>query len=157
FQLGARMFLISKTYLQRAIGIAKKMQQAYELETGRALSAIKNDYNTNIISGLLSADYLLSDINYFTVDRINNSKSKDIPIKQMFSISEQNPIGFQTTFKNTGKLQFATSLADFDWPYPGGYLRKIKKVEVIVEGLIPPGGVYGTLKNSGISRDRKQS
>src|SRR5262249_52104863 len=98
FQLGARMFLISKTYLQRAIGIAKKMQQAYELETGRALSAIKNDYNTNIISGLLSADYLLSDINYFTVDRINNSKSKDIPIKQMFSISEQNPIGFQTTF-----------------------------------------------------------
>jgi hypothetical protein len=39
--------------------------------------------------------------------------------------------------------------------YPGSYLRKIKKVEVIVEGLLPPEGVYGTLRNSGISRDRK--
>jgi hypothetical protein len=157
FQLGARMLFISKTYLQRAIGIAKKMQKAYELETGRALNAIKSDYNTNIISGLLGADYLLNDINYFTVDRINNSKSKDIPIKQMFSLAELNPTGFQTTFKNTGRLQFETSLSDFDLCYPGAYLRKIKKVEMIVEGLIPPGGVHGTLKNSGISRDRKKN
>lgn len=157
FQLGARMLFISKTYLQRAIGIAKKMQKAYELETGRALNAIKSDYNTNIISGLLSADYLLNDINYFTVDRINNSKSKDIPIKQMFSLAELNPTGFQTTFKNTGRLQFETSLSDFDLCYPGAYLRKIKKIEMVVEGLIPPGGVHGTLKNSGISRDRKKN
>ncbi|MDR4498706.1 MAG: tetratricopeptide repeat protein [Candidatus Scalindua sp.] len=157
FQLGDRMLSISKTYLQRAIGIAKKMQKAYELETGRALNAIKNDYNTNIISGLLSADYLLSDINYFTLERINNSKSKDIPIKQMFSLAELNPIGFQTTFKTTGKVEFETNLSDFDLAYPGAYLRKIKKVEVIVEGLIPPGGVHGTLKNSGISRDRKEN
>lgn len=157
FQLGTRMLFISKTYLQRAIGIAKKMQKAYELETGRALNTIRSDYNTNIISGLLSADYLLNDINYFTVDRINNSKSKDIPIKQMFSLVELNPTGFQTTFKNTGRLQFETSLSDFDLAYPGAYLRKIKKVEVVVEGLIPPGGVHGTLKNSGISRDRKKN
>jgi hypothetical protein len=157
FQLGARMMFISKTYLQRAIGIARKMQKAYELETGRALNTIKGDYNTNIISGLLSADYLLSDINYFTVDRINNSKSKDIPVKQMFSLAELNPTGFQTTFKNTGRLQFETSLSDFDLAYPGAYLRKIRKVEMVVEGLIPPGGVHGTLKNSGISRDRKKN
>lgn len=157
FQLGTRMLFISKTYLQRAIGIAKKMQKAYELETGRALNTIKSDYNTNIISGLLSADYLLNDINYFTVDRINNSKSKDIPVKQMFSLAELNPTGFQTTFKNTGRLQFETSLSDFDLAYPGAYLRKIKKVEMVVEGLIPPGGVHGTLKNSGISRDRKKN
>lgn len=157
FQLGVRMLFISKTYLQRAIGVAKKMQKAYELETGRALNAIKSDYNTNIISGLLSADYLLNDINYFTIDRINNSKSKDIPVKQMFSLAELNPTGFQTTFKNTGRLQFETSLSDFDLAYPGAYLRKIKKIEMVVEGLIPPGGVHGTLKNSGISRDRKKS
>lgn len=157
FQLGTRMLYISKTYLQRAIGIAKKMQKAYELETGRALNTIKSDYNTNIISGLLSADYLLNDINYFTIDRINNSKSKDIPVKQMFSLSELNPTGFQTTFKNTGRLQFETALADFDMAYPGAYLRKIKKIEMVVEGLIPPGGVHGTLSNSGISRDRKKN
>lgn len=157
FQLGTRMLFISKTYLQRAIGIARKMQKAYELETGRALNTVKSDYNTNIISGLLSADYLLNDINYFTVDRINNSKSKDIPVKQLFSLAALNPTGFQTTFKNTGRLQFETSLSDFDLAYPGAYLRKIKKVEMVVEGLIPPGGVHGTLKNSGISRDRKKN
>lgn len=157
FQLGARMLFISKTYLQRAIGIARKMQKTYELETGRALNTIRSDYNTNIISGLLSADYLLNDINYFTVDRINNSRSKDIPIKQMFSLAALNPTGFQTTFKNSGRMQFETSLSDFDLAYPGAYLRKIKKVEVVVEGLIPPGGVHGTLKNSGISRDRKKN
>ena len=28
---------------------------------------------------------------------------------------------------------------------------------MVVEGLIPPGGVHGTLKNSGISRDRKKN
>jgi hypothetical protein len=43
----------------------------------------------------------------------------------------------------------------FDRAHPGSYLRKIKKVEVVIEGLLPPGGVSGTLKNSGISRDRK--
>ena len=157
FELGNHIYYISRTYLKHAIGIARKMQKAYELETGRALNAIKGEYNTNIISGLLSADYLLSDINYFTVDRINNSMSKDIPIKQVFSLSELNPMGFETVFKSTGKLQFETSLSDFDMTYPGGYLRKIKKVEMIVEGLLPPGGVHGTMKNSGISRDRKQN
>ncbi len=111
----------------------------------------------NVISVSLTANYLLSDINYFTLDRIYNVKSKEIPIKQMFSLSELNSIGFQTTFKNTGKLQFETTLPDFDLAYPGAYFRKIKKVEVVVEGLIPPGGVHGTLKSSGISRDRKKN
>jgi hypothetical protein len=75
----------------------------------------------------------------------------------MFSLAELNPTGFNTTFKNTGRLEFETTIADFDFAYPGSYLRKIKKIEMIVEGLIPPQGVHGTLKNSGISRDRKDN
>ncbi len=156
FQLGNHMKAISGTYLTFAIGIAKKMQQAYELETGFRLTAIKSSYTTNIVSGLLSADYLLRDIDYFTIHRINNIKSKDIPIKQELSLASIGPIGFETTFKSHGRLEFETHLDDFDRAYPGAYLRKIKKVEVVVEGLLPPGGVHGMLKNSGISRDRKR-
>lgn len=156
FQLGNHMKAISASYLAHAIGVAKKMQQAYELETGFNLTTIKSSYTTNIVSGLLSADYLLRDVDYFTIHRINNTKSKDIPIKQELSLASLSPIGFETTFKSTGRLEFETNLAEFDRVYPGAYLRKIKKVEVIVEGLLPPGGIHGTLKNSGISRDRKR-
>lgn len=157
FQLANHMLYISKSYLYRAIGIAKKMQKAYELETGEDLKIIKSSYNTNILSGLLGADYLLKDIDYFTVHRIYSSKSKDVPIVQSYSLAELNPFGFEITFKQTGKLEFETSFDDFDLNYPGSYLRQLRKVEVIVEGLIPPGGLHGTLKNSGISKTRKRS
>jgi Tc toxin complex TcA C-terminal TcB-binding domain len=156
FQLGSHIKAISAADLAQAIGAAKKMQFAYELETGFKLTTIKSSYTTNIVSGLLSADYVLRDINYFTIHRINNTMSKDIPIKQELSLASLGPIAFETTFKASDRLEFETNAADFDRAYPGAYLRKIKKVEVVVEGLLPPGGVHGTLKNSGISRDRKR-
>jgi hypothetical protein len=157
FQLADHMLYISKSYLYRAIGIAKKMQKAYELETGEDLKIIKSDYNTNILSGLLGADYLLKDIDYFTVHRIYSSKSKDVPIVQSYSLAALNPFGFEIGFKQAGKMEFETSFEEFDLNYPGSYLRKLRKVEVIVEGLLPPGGLHGTLKNSGISRIRKRN
>ena len=157
FQLANGMLYISKSYLYRAIGIAKKMQKAYELETGEDVNIIKSNYNTNILSGLLGADYLLKDVDYFTVHHIYNSKSKDIPVVQNFSLAELNPQGFEITFKQTGKVEFETSFEEFDRNYPGSYLRKLKKVEVVVEGLVPPGGLHGTLKNSGISKARKRT
>lgn len=155
FQLASHMRYISNVYLARAIGVAKKMEKAYEFETGELLKIIKNSYNTNILSGLLAADYLLKDIDYFTFHLIQATKSKDIPLKQTLSLASLVPAAFSTTFKETGRLEFETSLEDFDMAYPGAYLRKIKKVEVIIEGLLPPGGVTGTLRNSGLSRDRK--
>lgn len=157
FQLANHLLYISKSYLWRAIGIAKKMQKAYELETGEDLKIIKSSYNTNILSGLLGADYLLKDVDYFTVHRIYSSKSKDVPIVQSYSLAQLNPLGFEITFKQTGMLEFETSFGDFDFNYPGSYLRKLRKVEVIVEGLLPPGGLHGSLKNSGISRTRKRN
>jgi tetratricopeptide (TPR) repeat protein len=155
FQLGNHLRWLSDQALARALAVAKKMQDAYELETGFRLNAIKNTYTTNVLSGLLSADYLLADIDYFTVHRITNTRSKDVPIKQQLSLATLAPAAFEVTFKSTGRLEFETSAAMFDRAHPGSYLRKIKKVEVVIEGLLPPGGVSGTLKNSGISRDRK--
>lgn len=155
FQLAAHIRYISNIYLSRAIGVAKKMEKAYEFDTGEELKIIKNSYTTNILSGLLSADYLLKDIDYFTFHLIQTQKSKDIPLKQTLSLAALTPAAFSTTFKQSGKLEFETSAADFDMAYPGSYLRKIKKVEIIIEGLLPPQGVTGTLKNSGISLDKK--
>ena len=157
FQLGAHMRWISASHMYRALQVAHKMELAYELETGFKVNAIKDSYNTSIVSGLLSADYLLKDIEYFTFHRIMQSKAKDVPIKQEFSLASLNPSGFATIFKATGILDFDLALADFDRSYPGSYMRKIKKVEMVVEGLLPPGGVHGTLKNTGISRDRRKN
>lgn len=157
FQLGTHLRWISKSHLQRAIEVAKKMQLAYELETGFSLSVIRDAYDTNIVSGLLGADYLLKDVEYFTFHRIMQVKAKDVPIKQEFSLAALNPTGFATVFQQTGVLNFELSLQDFDRAFPGSYLRKIKKVEIVVEGLLPPGGVTGSLKNSGISRDRRKT
>lgn len=157
FQLGAHMRWISASHMYRALQVAHKMELAYELETGFKVNAIKDSYNTSIVSGLLSADYLLKDIEYFTFHRIMQSKAKDVPIKQEFSLASLNPSGFSTVFKNTGVLDFDLALADFDRAYPGSFMRKIKKVELVVEGLLPPGGVHGTLKNTGISRDRRKN
>ncbi|WP_310620349.1 Tc toxin subunit A-related protein [Flexibacterium corallicola] len=157
YQLGNHMRYISASYMNRALNTARKMEMAYELETGFDMSVIKSSYTTNIASGLLSADYLLKDIEYFTYHRIMQSKAKDIAVKQEFSLNSINPTGFASKFKETGILEFDTSLAEFDRAFPGTYLRKIKKVEVVVEGLLPPGGIVGTLKNSGISRDRKKN
>ncbi len=156
FQLGAHMRWISISHMYRALQVAHKMELAYELETGAKVNAIKDSYTTSIVSGLLSADYLLKDIEYFTFHRIMQSKAKDVPIKQEFSLASLNPSGFATVFKKNGILDFDLALADFDRAYPGSYMRKIKKVEMVVEGLLPPGGVHGTLKNTGISRDRRK-
>jgi hypothetical protein len=68
-----------------------------------------------------------------------------------------NPCGFEINFKQKGKVEFETSFEEFDRNYPGSYLRKLKKVEVVVEGLVPPGGLHGSLKNSGISKARKRN
>nr|WP_320192893.1 hypothetical protein [uncultured Desulfobacter sp.] len=157
FQLGYHMYNISRSYLYYAINFAKKMESAYELENGIKVQIIKNEYDTNIVSGLLSADYLLKDIDYFDVHYIGTVKSKDIPAKKTYSISQLNPMAFETTFKETGKIDFNTPLEYFDRAFPGSYLRKIKRVEVAVEGMVPTGGVTGVLKNSGFALDRKKN
>ena len=51
FQLGAHMRWISASHMHRALQVAHKMQLAYELETGFKVNAIKDSYNTNIVSG----------------------------------------------------------------------------------------------------------
>ena len=57
----------------------------------------------------------------------------------------------------TGKLEFETLLEDFDKAQPGGHVRKLRRIEVVVEGFIGREGLRGLLSNSGISRFRDRN
>src|SRR5262249_17256532 len=46
---------------------------------------------------------------------------------------------------------------DFDVLHPGFYGHRIQAIEVEMVGLMPPGGVHGTLRAGGISRYRTQA
>jgi hypothetical protein len=154
FNLASTLREISDIYLQRAIEIAHLMQSAYNFEFDQDLRVIKNNYaNRDELSGLLSADLLKTDIDYFTFHRITQVAIKQIPAKTYWSIAERHPF-LLFEFRRTGVLQFETQLAELDELFPGTYLQKLKTVEVVFEGLIGADGVHGTFANNGISNYR---
>jgi len=144
---------ISQNYLGQAIVIAQLMEQAYEFEVGEAVDIIKPNYTRNDLSGLLAGDFLLKDIDTFTFLRITLAQ-KTQPVKEVISLADRYPVQFLREFQRTGQMNFRTELSDFDLNFPGGYQRRIKRVEVVVEGLIGRGGIHGTLTNTGLCLTR---
>ena len=147
---------ISQSYLSQAIVIARLMEQAYEYEVGKAVNIIKPSYNRNDLAGLLAGDFLLRDIDSFTFMRIILGEKKQ-PMKEIISLSDRYPIQFLRDFQRTGTMGFRTELSDFDRNYPGAYLQRIKRVEVIVEGLIGRGGIHASLTNTGLCLSRMRN
>jgi tetratricopeptide (TPR) repeat protein len=145
---------ISDVYMQRALEVAHLMQAAYNFEFDQNLHVISNNYvSRDELAGLLAADMLKADIDYFTYHRITQVAVKEIPAKVLWSVAERYPF-LLFEFRRTGVLQFETQLADFDELYPGTYLRKLKAVEVVFEGLIGADGIHGTFTNNGVSKYR---
>ncbi|GAE87626.1 hypothetical protein [Acetivibrio straminisolvens] len=153
-QMAYFMKNISDSYLDMAISISRLMQKAYNFEFDAQQNSIKPNYSSKSLNGLLASNALLLDIDSFTYDMINSVKTKSIPIKQTLSLATRHPYLFETSFRTTGVMEFETYMEDFDMDYPGTYNRRIEAIEVIVEGLIPSGGVKGFLTNCGISRYR---
>jgi hypothetical protein len=60
-------------------------------------------------------------------------------------------------FQREGVLPFRTDLEIFDRRYAGTYRRKIKKIEIFVEGLVPLEGAVGTLLHQGIATEWRQT
>jgi hypothetical protein len=145
---------IADVYLQRAVEVAFMMQQAYNFEMDDSLHVIRMSYSTGeSLADLLGGDALLRDVDYFTYHYVTQTKRKEIPLKVIVSLAERDPFSmFQ--FRRTGTANFETRLADFDRMYPGGFLCKIKTVEVALEGVVGVDGVRGSLKNSGTSAFR---
>lgn len=146
---------ISRRYLDWAIGAAFLMERAFEFEYDLDINRIRFDYERSELHGLFAADFLLADIDQFSYDRLLETE-KQVPVKVTISLADRYPYQFYQQFQKTGRIDFETFLDDFDQWHPGAHLRKLRRVEVAVEGLIGPQGLHGTLTNSGTSyfRDR---
>jgi hypothetical protein len=103
-----------------AIEVATLMEKAYEAETGRDLRKIKFEYGLGHLNGLLGAEALLLDIDYFSLDYVR-TKSKKAQMKQVISLADTFPGAF-TRLIQRGQTFFETTLAHFDRRYPGFYL-----------------------------------
>ncbi|MEJ2419207.1 MAG: hypothetical protein P8Y45_20235, partial [Exilibacterium sp.] len=147
---------ISDHYLDQAINIAFLMERAFEFEYDLDINRIRFDYARSELQGLLSADFLLQDIDQFSYDRVMQTE-KQIPVKTTISLADRYPYQFFNEFMRTGKLEFETLLEDFDKVQPGGHIRKLRRVEIVVEGAIGREGLRGLLSNSGISRFRDRN
>lgn len=146
---------LSGRYLDMAIEVATLMEKAYEAETGRDLRKIKFEYGLNHLNGLLGAEALLLDIDYFSLDYVR-TKAKKAQMKQTISLADHFPMAFERLLQ-TGRTFFETTLEHFDRRYPGFYLQKVKQAEVVFVGLGGSEGVHGTLRNIGLSQFRTKS
>ena len=124
------------------------MERAYDLEFDRRLNRIRLDYGLGGPAGLLGGDMLKRDIISFTSDYLEHAQKKN-PVRLALSLREEFPSGF-AAFIRTGLLPFRTDLEFFDRRYPGTYRRKLKKIELFVEGLVPLEGASGFLTCHGV-------
>jgi Tc toxin complex TcA C-terminal TcB-binding domain len=153
-QMGLAMRDLSHSYQEWAIRIAKLMERAYNFENDDNLAVIRNDYpGLPDAAGLLGSDYLLRDIDSFTQALITRQRARQSQLKDVISLANQYPFDFYR-FQQTGDLAFETTLDEADLRHPGFYGQRLTAVEVEVVGLLPPGGVLGTLRGGGVSRYR---
>ncbi len=155
FQLGGELQDLSRSYLDMAIYAAFLMERAYELEFDRKLNRIRLDYGIGGPEGLLGGDHLKRDIASFTQDYLENAQKKN-PVRLVISLADEFPAEFHG-FLAQGILPFRTDLELFDRRFSGSYRRKLKKVEVFVEGLVPAEGTFGMLTHQGISTEWRKS
>jgi tetratricopeptide (TPR) repeat protein len=155
-QMGGFMQAISTSYLHMAVRVARLMQLAYNFEHDLDRRFIRVDYSTNTVKGLLGADALLLDIDNFTYDLLTSVRRKQMPAKITISLAERFPFQFETEFRRSGRIEFETRVEDLDLAFPGTFGQRIESMEVEVEGILPSGGVRGTLTNAGISHYRTE-
>jgi tetratricopeptide (TPR) repeat protein len=146
---------IARQYLRWAIGAAFLMERAFEFEFDIEVNRIRFDYEQSELAGLLGGDFLKRDIDSFTYDLLLETEKRQ-PLKEIISLAERFPYQFYRHFQKTGRIDFETALLDFDRRKPGCHLQKIRRVEMIVDGLIPAEGLHGTLTNSGVSHFRNR-
>jgi hypothetical protein len=153
-QLADFMQQQAQRYLYWATRVARLMERAYEFDFDATVDRIRLDYSAGAVAGMLGSDQLLADIDYFTYDRITRTTHKMLRASLSVSLAEQFPYGFATGFRRTGEIGFNTLLSDLERSYPGSYNHRVQAVEVNLIGLVPPGGLRGTLTNSGVSQYR---
>jgi|GEM_PF-5589410 len=91
--------------------------------------------------GMTGSARLLQDITKLDQYAFDNTKRK-LQMTKVISLGQLYPDAFQT-FRETGVLNFDLTDRQFDYDFPGHYLRLINGVKVSVVGLIP---VYDNIK-----------
>ncbi len=155
FQLAGQLQDLARDYLDAAIYAARVMEHAYALEFDRHLNRIRLDYGMGGPAGLLGGDMLKRDVTSFTSDYLEHAQKKN-PVRLALSLREEFPSGF-AAFVQSGVLPFRTDLELFDRRYPGTCRRKLKKIEIFVEGLVPLEGASGFLTCHGICSEWRNS
>jgi hypothetical protein len=160
---------VYRFFLQQATQLARlaELQLAFERQEPPA-AIIKADYwersstdltpdvgasatGTNSVRGLTGSARLLRDV--YELDQYAFAKNqRKQQISETISLAQLDPYAFQT-FRQTGRLPFATPMSLFDRRIPGDYLRLIKRVRVSVIALIPPTmGIRASLSSVGPTR-----
>ncbi|MCI0422785.1 MAG: hypothetical protein L0312_26790, partial [Acidobacteria bacterium] len=101
--------------------------------------------------GLTGSARLLQDI--YRLDQYAfEMDQRKLQLTKTISLARRDPYAFQR-LRETGVIQFDTSMDLFDRDFPGHYLRLIKRVRTSVIALIPPTqGIHATLSTTGLSR-----
>jgi len=101
--------------------------------------------------GLTGSARLLQDIYQLDQYAFETNK-RQLQLIKTISLARLAPAEFQR-FRESGVMQFETTMDMFDRDFPGHYLRLIKRVRTSVIALVPPAqGIRATLATTGTSR-----
>lgn len=148
YALAKTLKQIKTKYLELGIRLGFLAERALAFEMGKSdLQFIKFDYEVSPLKGLLAGDFLKQDLQTMEYNRILSLKQRN-HVKHVISLRQRYPVEF-INFIQTGVMTFATGLYDFDKAYPGTYQRRLKRVEVVIQGAVGPEGFKGNLANFG--------
>ncbi|MFR9773795.1 hypothetical protein [Nocardia sp. SC052] len=156
WQLAQFMRHHARRYLGWATKVARLMERVYEFEQDTVVDRIRTDYITGAVAGLLGADQLLGDIDYFTYHHLTQTDYRPQRVTTQLSLAQRFPFAFQTQFRTGGGMTFDISLDDVERTHPGAFNQRIQAVEARVIGPVPIEGLHGTLRNSGFSQYRRR-
>jgi len=91
YEMASQARRLSRRYLDMATEVAFLMERAYNAETERGLSVIRFDYSRTPAGNLMGADFLLLDIDYFTLDHVTTVRSRKALVKKVISMADRFP------------------------------------------------------------------
>jgi len=148
YALASTLKQIKTKYLEAGVRMGFLAERALAFEMGESdLQFIKFEYEVSALKGLLAGDFLKQDLEMMEFNRTLSLKQRN-HVKYVISLRQRYPMEFYG-FLQTGVMTFATGLYDFDKAYPGTYQRRLKRVEVIIQGAVGPEGFKGSLTNFG--------
>jgi len=146
---------LAQSYLLMANRLGFLAERAYELESRRRGSYVRQDYGAaDTLEGRFqSGAQLLAALDGLAHERVTSTVERYQTIKTTFSLMGHQPSALWQ-FQNGGATLVRVRQKDVDLRFPGLYLHGLKRVEVEFDGLLPAEGVHAVLRiaNNGFVR-----